>query len=240
MRRVLLSWSSGKDSAWALHVLRQQDDIEIIGLLTTFNEAADRVAMHAVRRELVEQQAAATGLPLWPVFLPYPCANADYEARMQAAIQRAQDASVTHVAFGDLFLEDVRDYRIQMMSGTGIEPLFPIWGTVDDTPRLARAMIDSGLRAVLTCVDPKQMPESFLGREYDGNFLDELPPSVDPCGERGEFHTFCYAGPMFDRNIPVQMGEKVNRDGFWFCDLLPSFCVRSKLAAGRKPAVVGR
>lgn len=221
MRRVLLSWSSGKDSAWALHVLRQQDDIEIVGLLTTFNEAADRVAMHAVRRQLVEQQAAAAGLPLWPVFLPFPCSNADYEARMHAAIRRAQDAGVTHVAFGDLFLEDVRDYRSQMMSGTGIEPLFPLWGTADETPRLSHAIIDAGLRAVLTCIDPKQMPETFLGRDYDVQLLNELPPSVDPCGERGEFHTFCYAGPMFDRSIAIQTGETVNRDGFWFCDLLP-------------------
>ncbi len=156
LRRVLLSWSSGKDSAWALHVLRQQLDVEVTGLLTTFNEAADRVAMHAVRRELVEAQAASTGLPLWPVFLPWPCSNGEYEEKMRAVIGRAREEGVTHVAFGDLFLEDVREYRIRMLSGTGIEPLFPLWCSQADTPALARRMVASGLRAVLTCVDPNR------------------------------------------------------------------------------------
>ncbi len=215
--RVLLSWSSGKDSAWTLHVLLSQPELEVVGLLTTFNETADRVAMHAVRRELVDAQAAATGLPLWPVDLPSPCPNTEYERRMRAMIDRARDAGITHVAFGDLFLEDVRDYRIRMMAGTGIEPLFPLWGS--DTEELARCMVDSGLRAVLICVDPKQLPAHFAGRAYDADFLAELPPGVDPCGERGEFHTFCHAGPMFEHEIAVRVGETVSRDGFCFTDL---------------------
>lgn len=215
---VLLSWSSGKDSAWALHVLRQRPGLEVAGLLTTFNETADRVAMHAVRRELVDAQAAAAGLPLWSVDLPSPCPNTEYERRMRAMIDRARDAGITHVAFGDLFLEDVRDYRIRMMADTGIEPLFPLWGS--DTAELARTMVDDGLRAVLTCVDPKQLPAHFAGRSYDADFLAELPPGVDPCGERGEFHTFCHAGPMFAREIAVRVGETVSRDGFCFTDVV--------------------
>lgn len=221
-RRVLLSWSSGKDSAWTLHLLRQQPDVEIVGLLTTFNEVADRVSMHAVRRSLVEAQAAAAGVPLWPVLLPWPCTNADYEARMAAVIDRARAEGITHVAFGDLFLEDVRDYRIRQMAGTGIEPLFPLFGTADDTPELARQMLAAGLRAVLTCVDPKQLSPSFVGRYYDAALLQELPAGVDPCGENGEFHTFCFGGPMFGSDLAVQVGETVTRDGFCFADVLPA------------------
>jgi uncharacterized protein (TIGR00290 family) len=219
--RVLLSWSSGKDSAWTLHLLRQRPDMEIVGLLTTFNEAADRVSMHAVRRSLVEAQAAAAGLPLWAVDLPWPCSNADYEGRMAAAIQRAQEAGITHVAFGDLFLEDVRDYRIRQMAGTGIEPIFPLWGSAADTPQLARRMLAAGLRAVLTCVDPNQLSAAFVGRFYDANLLGELPAGVDPCGENGEFHTFCFGGPMFGSEIAVQVGETVTREGFCFADVIP-------------------
>src|ERR1044071_6221153 len=165
-RRVLLSWSSGKDSAWTLHLLRLQG-IEVVALLTTFNEAADRVAMHAVRHSLVEAQAAAAGLPLRPVPLPWPCSNVEYEQRMAAALARAREEGITHVAFGDLFLQEIRDYRIRQLAGTGIEPLFPLWGGPDDTPALARRMLDAGLRAVLTCVDPKQLAASFVGRRYD-------------------------------------------------------------------------
>ena len=219
MRRVLLSWSSGKDSAWTLHLLRQQPDVEVVGLLTTLNEAADRVAMHAVRRELLEAQAEAAGLPLWPVFLPWPCSNDEYERRMAAVIAKATEAGITHAAFGDLFLEDVRAYRVRQLAGTGIEPLFPLWGAAADTPALAAQMIAAGLKAVLTCVDPKQVAASFVGREFDAALLAELPASVDPCGERGEFHTFCYDGPMFARAIPVQVGEIVARDGFCFADV---------------------
>jgi len=219
MQRVLLSWSSGKDSAWALHLLRQRQELEVVGLLTTFNEAANRVAMHAVRQSLVEAQAAAARLPLWQVPLPFPCSNAEYEDRMGAAIARAQREGVTHMAFGDLFLQDVREYRIRMLAGTGIEPLFPLWGSAADTPALARQMLQGGLRAILTCVDPRQLPDTFVGRMYDAQFLNDLPDAVDPCGERGEFHTFCFAGPMFAFEISVQTGDKVSRDGFCFMDL---------------------
>ncbi len=242
-RRVLLSWSSGKDSAWTLHVLRRQPGLEVVGLLTTFNQAAGRVAMHAVRRELVQAQAAAAGLPLWPVPLPFPCSNAEYEDSMRAVIGRARKAGVTHVAFGDLFLEDVRDYRIRMLSPTGIEPLFPLWCSPAETPALARTMLRDGLRAVLTCVDPRQLPETFAGRAYDAQLLSDLPPTVDPCGERGEFHTFCFGGPMFAREIPVQVGDTVRRDGFCFTDLVPgALADRPEGAAGdatEPPAVRG-
>jgi uncharacterized protein (TIGR00290 family) len=220
-RRVLLSWSSGKDSAWTLHLLRQEPDVQVVGMLTTFNETADRVAMHAVRRTLVEAQASATGLPLWPVSLPWPCSNDVYEQRMRTIVDRAWNNSITHIAYGDLFLEDIRDYRIRQLSGTGIEPLFPLWMTPAETPSLARRMLNAGLRAVLTCVDPKQLAKSFAGKQYDATLLAELPPGVDPCGERGEFHTFCLGGPMFAFEIPIQIGATVCRDGFCFTDLLP-------------------
>ena len=218
--RVLLSWSSGKDSAWALHVLRRQPDLEVVELLTTFNEAFDRVAMHAVRRELVEAQAAAAGLPLVPVPLPSPCTNEVYEDQMRSALSEARAAGVTHMAFGDLFLEDVRTYRVRLLDGTGVEPMFPLWGTPDDTPGLALRMIESGLRAVLTCVDPRQLSERFVGRPYDATLLAEFPAEVDPCGERGEFHTFCARCPEFSEEIAVVTGEVVEREGFCFVDLV--------------------
>ena len=217
--KVLLSWSSGKDCAWALRVLRQRADLDVVGLLTTFNEAVDRVAMHAVRRELVEAQAAAAGLPLFPIMLPHPCSNAIYEERMRAAVAEARANGVTHVAFGDLFLADVRAYREQRLEGTGIEPLFPIWTTAEETSDLARRMLAAGFEAVLTCIDPKQLDVRFLGRRYDASLLAELPAEVDPCGERGEFHTFCFRCPEFSREIPVKTGETVERDGFRFIDL---------------------
>ena len=220
-RRVLLSWSSGKDSAWTLHVLRQQG-VEVVGLLTSFNETVGRVSMHGVRRALVEAQAAAAGLPLWPLDLPWPCSNDEYERRMRVVIDGARERGITHVAFGDLFLEDIRDYRIRQLAGTGIEPMFPIWGSASDTPGLARRLLDAGVRAVLTCVDPRQVPESFAGRAYDAALLADLPPGVDPCGERGEFHTFCTAGPMLAWEIAVDVGERVTRDGFCFADLRPA------------------
>ncbi|MEM6337048.1 MAG: ATP-binding protein [Bacteroidota bacterium] len=221
MKRVVLSWSSGKDSAWALHVLRQQDDVEVTALLTTFNEAVDRVAMHATRRTLVEAQAEAVGLPLLSIPLPWPCSNDDYERRTVAALTQAKAAEATHVAFGDLFLEDVRAYRERLVEGTGLEPLFPLWKRPGGMARLAQHMLDSGLRATLVCVDPKQLDPSFLGRSYDQALLADLPASCDPCGENGEFHTFCHAGPMFSRSLSIQLGIQLERDGFWFADLTP-------------------
>ena len=219
--KVLLSWSSGKDSARALHVMRGQPDLDVVGLVTTFNEAFDRVAMHAVRRELVAAQAAAAGLPLVSVMLPYPCSNAIYEERMKAAVAEAEAAGVTHMAFGDLFLEDIREYRVRLLEGTGVEPIFPIWTTAQDTPGLARQMLSAGLRAVLTCVDPKQLDRNFVGREFDADLLAELPAGVDHCGERGEFHTFCYRCPEFGSEIVVTAGDIVEREAFWFADLRP-------------------
>jgi len=218
MKRILLSWSSGKDSAWTLHILRQASKYQIAGLLTTFNQSADRVAMHAVRRELVERQAAVAGLPLWPVHLPWPCSNEQYESLMAEACARAVKDGIEGIAFGDLFLEDVRAYRVKQLAPTGLEPIFPLWGK--PTHQLAREMIASGLRAKLTCIDTKQLDAAFAGREFDEHLLDELPASADPCGENGEFHSFVYAGPMFDCEIPVTIGEKVVRDQFVFADLL--------------------
>jgi uncharacterized protein (TIGR00290 family) len=217
--RGLLAWSSGKDSAWALHVLRQRGDVEVVGLLTTINAAADRVAMHAVRSELLRAQADAVGLPLWTVPIPSPCSNEEYEAAMAAAVRRARDEGISAIAFGDLFLEDVRRYREQNLSGSGIAPLFPIWGTPTDT--LSVRMIAAGLRARLTCVDPRVLDARFAGREFDAALLAELPASVDPCGERGEFHTFAYDGPMFARPVALRAGDVVTRDGFTFADLVP-------------------
>jgi uncharacterized protein (TIGR00290 family) len=218
MKKILLSWSSGKDSAWALHVLNQSEPGCVAALLTTVNDAVDRVAMHGVRRELVEAQAAAAGLPLWRVPLPHPCANEIYEARMREACTRAVAEGFTHVAFGDLFLEDVRRYREERLAGTGLLPLFPVWGQA--TRLLAAEMIASGLRARLSVVDTRVLNASFAGREFDRALLDDLPASVDPCGENGEFHTFAYAGPMFRVHVSVEPGETVTREPFVFCDLL--------------------
>jgi len=219
MKRVLLSWSSGKDSAWALHLLRQQPDVEVVALLTTFNTAADRVAMHAVRRTLVKMQAERAGLPLWEVELPWPCSNDDYECRMRAVVERALAEGVDAVAFGDLFLEDIRAYRVKQLAGTALEPLFPVWGI--PTGELAQQMIAGGVRAKLTCVDPAKLDPSFAGREFDTALLRDLPDGIDPCGENGEFHSFVYAAPVFSSAIAVEAGEVVTRDNFVFADVLP-------------------
>lgn len=217
-RRVLMSWSSGKDSAWALHVLRQQEGLEVGALLTTFNASVNRVAMHAVRADLVRAQAAAAELPLWEIPLPWPCPNDEYEALMSAAVRRARGEGFTHVAFGDLFLEDVRRYRESRLAGSGLDPLFPLWRLPTD--RLGREMIRGGLRAILTCIDPRCVDRELAGRDYDASLLDVLPPDVDPCGEKGEFHTFAWDGPMFRSAVAVERGVTVERDGFVFTDLL--------------------
>lgn len=216
--KILLSWSTGKDCAWALHVLRRQYPGAVAGLLTTINEAFDRVAMHAVRRRLVEAQAQAVGLPLHTLDLPWPCSNAQYEAVMTQAVDGFVRAGFSHVAFGDLFLEDVRRYREERLEGTGLAPLFPIWKT-KPTAELAREMIDSGLRAYITCVDPRQLSPSFAGRRFDAALLAEFPADVDPCGENGEFHSFACDGPMFAHEIAAKVGDVVERDGFVFADL---------------------
>ncbi|HET7930103.1 MAG TPA: ATP-binding protein [Rhodanobacteraceae bacterium] len=218
-RRVVLSWSSGKDSAWSLHVLRQDPDTEVIGLLTTVNANHARVAMHSTRLALAQAQADAAGLPLQVIPLPWPCSNAVYEREMRGALATALAHGATHVAFGDLFLEDIRAYRIRQLQGSGLEPLFPLWG--EPTTALARRMLDAGLRAVVTCVDPRQLPASFAGRTFDHAMLDDLPVGVDPCGEHGEFHTCVLAGPMLRAPIRATVGEIVERDGFWFADLVP-------------------
>lgn len=218
-KRVLLSWSSGKDSAWTLHELRKQSDVEVVGLLTTVNETHDRVAMHAVRRELLLAQAEATGLPLWQVNIPSPCSNERYEEVMRQVVGRAGEEGITHMAFGDLFLEDIRAYRESRLEGTGLEPIFPLWQR--PTLDLAREMIAGGLIAHLTCVDPKQVPQDLVGRRFDESLLSDLPQSADPCGENGEFHSFVSAGPMFRAPVEIQIGDTLERDGFWFADVVP-------------------
>lgn len=217
--KAMLSWSSGKDSAWTLQVLRQQPGLEVVGLLTTVNERFDRVAMHAVRSELLRAQADAAELPLLEVKLPWPCTNEQYEAAMTTAMVDVKARGVTVMAFGDLFLEDIRAYREQKLQGSGVRPTFPLWGR--PTAELAREMVGGGLQARLTCVDPRVMPRELCGRAFDEALLRDLPASVDPCGERGEFHSFVHAGPMFRRPIPIEPGEVVERDGFVFADLLP-------------------
>jgi uncharacterized protein (TIGR00290 family) len=217
--KTILSWSSGKDCAWALHVLREQAAHEVVGLMTTVNATANRVAMHAVRHDLLQSQAAAVGLPLLEVPIPSPCSNREYETAMSAAASRMRADGVQAVAFGDLFLEDVRRYRETKLAPTGITALFPLFGM--PTGELARAMIVAGVRARITCVDPKQLDPSFAGRSFDASFLDDLPVGVDPCGENGEFHSFAYAGPMFAEPLAIEPGAVVERDGFVFADILP-------------------
>jgi len=216
MSKCLVSWSSGKDSAWTVHVLRQRG-VAVGGLLTTINEAAQRVAMHAVRVDVLQAQADALGLPLWQIPIPSPCPNDVYERAMAAAVRRAIAEGFTQIAFGDLFLEDVRRYREDRLAGTGLTPLFPLFGA--DTPVLAREMIAAGVRARVTCLNPKVLDRSFAGREFDAALLAELPPDVDPCAERGEFHTCAYEGPMFSYPVPIETGITVERDGYVFTDL---------------------
>ena len=217
--KILLSWSSGKDSAWALHLLNRTHPGAVAALLTTVNQAVDRVAMHGVRREVLEAQAAAAGLPLRVVSIPQPCPNEVYESQMAAATADAAADGFTHVAFGDLFLQDIRRYREDRLAGTGLKPLFPLWQI--PTADLAQDMIRSGLRARITCVDTRALDPSFVGREFDASLLRDLPEGTDPCGENGEFHTCVYDGPMFSHPLDLDTGELVQRESFVWCDLLP-------------------
>jgi len=216
---ALLSWSSGKDSAWSLQVLNQQNDIEIVGLFSTVNQEFNRVAMHAVRVELLQLQAVSVRLPIQLIPIPYPCSNSQYESIMNKFIEKTKANGIEYFAFGDLYLEDVRKYREDSLVGTGINPVFPLWGM--NTKSLSEEMIDSGLKARITCVDPKQLSTDFTGIEYDKSFLERIPDNTDPCGENGEFHTFVYDGPMFKERIKISAGETISRDGFVFTDLLP-------------------
>lgn len=221
--RVLLSWSSGKDSAWALYQLQQNPDVEVVGLLTTFNSEFDRSAIHGVRLELVRAQAKVAGLPLMDVALPWPCSNEQYERLMSEAIDRAKlDLSPNAVAFGDLFLEDIRQYREERMAGTGLDLMFPIWGI--PTTELSENMIESGLQAYITCLDPKKMSGALAGHAFDRELLSMLPRAVDRCGENGEFHTFAWNGPMFHNPVAVTLGETVKREGFVYTDLVGALC----------------
>ena len=217
-RKILLSWSSGKDSAWGLHVLRQRGDVEVVGLLTTINTNFQRVAMHGTRLALVKAQAEAAGLPLWEVPLPWPCSNEVYEQAMAEACAKAVEQGISAIAFGDLFLEDVRRYREDRLRGTGLDPVFPVWGR--NTRELIFEMLEGGLRARIVCADPSKCPAELIGRDLDLDLVESLPATVDPCGENGEFHTFAYAGPMYREAIPIEAGECVSRDGFLFADLL--------------------
>ncbi|MGP0017403.1 MAG: ATP-binding protein [Candidatus Sulfotelmatobacter sp.] len=219
-QKILLSWSSGKDSAWTLHALRQRGEVEVVGLLTTINAHFQRVAMHGTRYTLLKAQADAARLPLWEVPLPWPCSNEIYEQAMAAACASAVQQGVSAIAFGDLFLEDVRRYREDRLRGTGLEPMFPLWGR--NTRELLKEMLAGGLRARIVCVDPSKLPGEFVGRDLDESLLNRLPAAVDPCAENGEFHTFAYAGPMFNQPIPIKDGEVVSREGFLYADVLPT------------------
>jgi uncharacterized protein (TIGR00290 family) len=216
-QKALLAWSSGKDSAWALHVLRQAGEVEVVGLLTTVTEAYDRVSMHGVRTGLLRAQAASLGLPLHKIMIPSPCSNEQYERAMGVTLSRLKVEGVRAVVHGDIFLESVRKYREEKLSGIGIEALFPLWSA--DTAQLAKEMVKGGLKAYVTCLDPRHLPREFAGRLFDGEFLSDLPERVDPLGERGEFHTFCFDAPVFSSPIPVTPGETVEREGFVFTDL---------------------
>jgi uncharacterized protein (TIGR00290 family) len=217
--KALIAWSSGKDSAWALHQARASGEFDIVGALTTVTDSFERVSMHGVRETLLRAQLEAAGLPAITVRIPYPCPNEVYEREMKAAIDAAKARGVTHMIFGDLFLTDIRAYREKQLAGTGIAPVFPLW--LKPTAPLAQAMIDGGIEAHLAVVDLKKLPASFAGRRFDASLLADFPPGIDPCGENGEFHTYVSAGPMLEGKIPVRVGETVERDGFAFADLLP-------------------
>ncbi|MGB0238471.1 MAG: ATP-binding protein [Cycloclasticus sp.] len=219
MKKTLLSWSSGKDSAWTLYELQQRSDVELLGLVTTVNQTHQRVAMHAVRLVLLEQQAAAANLPLHIINIPHPCSNEKYNQAMDGFFDSIQQIGATHMAFGDLFLEDIRQYREENLKGTGLTPMFPLW--LEPTEKLAQKMIGAGLKTRITCIDPNKLSANFAGREFNQQFLDDLPGGIDPCGENGEFHSFTYAGPMFKKPINISTGDVVEREGFIFADLQP-------------------
>ncbi|HXX25381.1 MAG TPA: ATP-binding protein [Pseudolabrys sp.] len=218
--KALIAWSSGKDSAWALHEVRRLGTFDVVGALTTVTDEFARVSMHGVREELLQAQLDAAGLPAVVVRIPFPCPNEIYERKMAAAIDEANARGITHMIFGDLFLEDVRAYRERQLAGTGITPVFPLWQR--PTAALARDMIAAGVEANLSTVDLKKLPVSFAGRRFDSALLEDLPAEADPCGENGEFHSFVSAGPMLKGKIAVKAGETVERDGFAFADLLPA------------------
>ncbi|MBV9558050.1 MAG: ATP-binding protein [Pseudolabrys sp.] len=218
--KALIAWSSGKDSAWAYYEAKRNGDYDIVGALTTVTGTFSRVSIHGVREELLAAQLAAAGLPRVTVQIPYPCPNDAYENAMAAAMTQAKADGITHVIFGDLFLEDVRAYREKNLAGTGITPAFPVWGR--PTGSLAREMIAAGTTAHLVCVDLKKLPASFAGRRFDEALLADLPAGIDPCGENGEFHTFVSAGPMLEGVVSVKPGETIERDGFAYADLLPA------------------
>ena len=218
--KALIAWSSGKDSAWALHEARRAGGFDIVGALTTVTDTFARVSMHGVREELLRAQLAAAGLPALIVRIPYPCPNEIYEREMAAAIADARARGVTHIIFGDLYLEDVRAYRERQLAGSGITPVFPLWQR--PTEQLARDMIAGGLETYLATVDLNKLPASFAGRKFDAGLLADFPPGIDPCGENGEFHSCVVAGPMLARKIPIMVGDTVERDGFAYADLLPA------------------
>lgn len=216
-QKAILSWSTGKDSAMALHRILASGQFEVAAILTTVSESFHRVSMHGVREELLERQAESLGIQLQKVMIPYPCSNAVYEEKMRDVLEIWKMRGVTHVIFGDLFLADIRRYREQKLAILGLNPVFPVWGL--DTASLAKEMIEAGFRAILSCVDPRRMDPNFAGRQFDYHLLADLPEGVDPCGENGEFHTFVYDGPIFNAPIPVEVGERINRDGFEFADI---------------------
>lgn len=219
MKRTLLSWSSGKDSAWALHFLKKDPDIDLIGLFTVINEKYDRASMHATRLAMLEKQAEAAGLPIELISLPDQCPIEQCNEIMASFTQKIESQDIEQVAFGDLFLEDIRRYREQQLQDTSIKPLFPLWNI--PTARLAHQMLDSGLEAYISCVDLAKLPAELVGRKWDSTLLDEIPAQCDPCGENGEIHTIVVNGPMFTHPIPVSVGEKITKNGFAYADIIP-------------------
>jgi uncharacterized protein (TIGR00290 family) len=218
MKKTLLSWSSGKDSAWALHALQQDPEINLLGLFSVVNKAYDRVSMHATRVDLLLDQADAIGLPLQIINIPHPCSNEECDAIMRSFVGNAAENGIECMAFGDLFLRDIREYRENQLRETGIKPIFPNWNIPTDI--LAEQMLSSGVEAYISCVDPRKIPGALAGRRWSRTLLDELPENVDPCGENGEFHTVVVDGPMFQARIPIHIGETVEREGFVFTDII--------------------